>query len=100
MEFTNQDVAKGTERVHAQLAPLVGEKSVLQPLVDHGVDFLQPARRSTHDVSRAAMRRTKRRTVGRIDGWMGWGHRRLSGHSASVSLADSLRPGEKYLLTQ
>lgn len=42
---TDQDVAKGTERVHAQLAPLVGEKSVLQPLVDHGVDFLQPERR-------------------------------------------------------
>lgn len=67
MESTDQDVAKWTECVHAQLAPLVGEKSVFQSLVDHGVDFLQPARRSTHDVSRAAFRRTDRRTVGWID---------------------------------
>lgn len=64
LESTNQDVAKGTERVHAQLAPLVGEKSVFQPLVDHGVDFLQPVRRSKPDVSRVAVRRTDRWTVG------------------------------------
>lgn len=69
MESTDQDVAKGTERVHAQLAPLVGEKSVFQPLVDHGVDFLQPVRRSEPDVSRVAVRRTDRWTVGRTDGW-------------------------------
>lgn len=43
---TDQNITKGTERVHAALAPLVGEKSILQPLVYHGVDFLQSVRRS------------------------------------------------------
>lgn len=43
---TDQNITTGTERVHAALAPLVGEKSILQPLVYHGVDFLQSVRRS------------------------------------------------------
>lgn len=66
LESTDQDVAKGTERVHAQLAPLVGEKSVFQPLVDHGVDFLQPVRRSEPDVSSSE-------EDGQMDSWLnGW----------------------------
>lgn len=30
--------------VHEELAPLVGKESVLEPLVDHGIHFLQPGR--------------------------------------------------------
>lgn len=30
--------------VHEELAPLVGKESILEPFVDHGIDFLQPGR--------------------------------------------------------
>lgn len=38
----HQHEIEGSQRVHEELAPLVGEESILEPLVDHGVDFLQP----------------------------------------------------------
>lgn len=35
------------ESLHADLAPLVCEKDIFQPFVDHGVHFLQPYKEIT-----------------------------------------------------
>lgn len=40
-DLTDQNISKRTERVHAKLTPLVWEKNILEPLVYHGVDFLE-----------------------------------------------------------
>lgn len=47
--MTDQHVAEGAESLHADLAPLVCEKGILQSFVNHRVHFLQPGRQMTHD---------------------------------------------------
>lgn len=37
-----QHEVEGPQCIHEELAPLVSEESVLEPLVDHGIHFLQP----------------------------------------------------------
>lgn len=44
--YTDQNISRWTEGVHAKLTPLVWEKNILQPLVYHGVDFLESVQRS------------------------------------------------------
>lgn len=39
-----QHEVERSQCVHEELAPLVGKESILEPLVDHGIDFLQPGR--------------------------------------------------------
>lgn len=45
--ITDQHITKGAESLHADLAPLVCEKDIFQPFVDHGVHFLQPYKEIT-----------------------------------------------------
>lgn len=48
---TDQNISKRTESVHAKLTPLVGKKSILQPLVNHGVDLLESVWRRESELS-------------------------------------------------
>lgn len=57
----HQHEVERPQRIHEELTPLVGKESILEPLVDHGIDFLQPDGNHVCTVAIVATTQVKKR---------------------------------------